>query len=85
MRVQGSWRETLGDGSLHLVSALDLGEGDGWSDKVDVLLDVLRNVILAATDMVFLGWEMVENVILGSKETFHFVDRSIKLEPASAG
>lgn len=76
-------RFALGDTSLHL-SGLELGESDGGRDEVDVLLDVLGNVVLVASNVVLLGWEVVEEVILRSKEALQFIDRGIELEPASA-
>jgi hypothetical protein len=84
MGVQCSRGEALRQRFLYAIPPLDLGEGDSGRDKVYMLLDVLGNVILAAPDMVFPRWHVMENVILCRKQRFQFMDGGLKLEPSSA-
>ena len=84
MGIQSSWRETLRNRFLHLISPLDLREGHSGSDEVDVLLNVLGNVILAASDVVFLRWHVMKDVVLRCKQRFQLINRGLKLEPSPA-
>jgi len=72
------------DRTLLLSRSLDLKGIHSWRNQVEMSLDIMRNVILVASNVQGFGVGMLIDVIFCRKKRFELFDSRLEFEPAAA-